>query len=280
MHRAGLRRIPFSGRFRARIALALLAGTGVAAAATTANLFIVEAHPKAQWDARIGWLQTFYGGGQVAGLLLAGFFAQTASRAGLIAAAALSAAAVLPALIFVPHLPPRAAARRPSLMHAARHAEWPSGSPQRMYHHATASSLRLLGSSGGAIFGLFLLGWLLSYGGSAAFFSLYPVVMQQGYGVGPTLSSAGFALSAALGLFLYAPAGAWSTRGKPVAVLRLGVAVRAAAYALLWLLMVLRAPGRMAGPGVFPGRRPCLVGAERCQHGPGGGDVLTPQERR
>ncbi len=234
---------PFFPEPSARIVLALLQGMGIAAASTTANLFIVEAHPRPEWDSRIGWLQTFYGGGQVAGLLLAGLFAQTGINAGLIAAGALAAVAVVPAALGAPRLPPAPVARRPALTHPVRHAEWPASSPQRMYHHATARALSLLGSPGNALSGLFLFGWFISFAGSAAFFSLYPIVMQRNYGVSPGLSSAGFAVSAGLGLLLYAPAGRWSSRGRPQTVLRAGIGVRAAAYALLWLLAVSRGPG-------------------------------------
>ena len=54
-----------------------------------------------------------------------------------------------------------------------------------------------------------------------------------------------FAVSAGLGLFLYAPAGRWSSSGRPRVVLRIGMAVRTAAYALLWFLALSR--GAQAG---------------------------------
>jgi MFS family permease len=60
---------PFASLLSRQIGLALLSGVGLASAATVATLFIVEAHPKSEWDARIGWLQTFYGSGQVIGLV-------------------------------------------------------------------------------------------------------------------------------------------------------------------------------------------------------------------
>jgi fucose permease len=59
----GLAVFPFTTLPMAWLGLALLAGLGAAAAATVANLFVVEAHPQIEWDDRIGWLQTFYGGG-------------------------------------------------------------------------------------------------------------------------------------------------------------------------------------------------------------------------
>jgi MFS family permease len=111
-----------------------------------------------------------------------------------------------------------------------------------MYHHPTAGAFRLLVASGGGSFGLFLLGWFLSFGASATFFSLYPIVMNRAYGVGPAVSSAAFAVSAGLGLLLYAPAGRWSSSGRPLRVLRAGLAIRSAAYLLLTLLIALKAP--------------------------------------
>src|SRR5262249_3834317 len=54
------------------IALALLLGFGTAAVQTTANLLVVEAHPEDEWDARVGWLQTFFSAGSVLGLVIAG----------------------------------------------------------------------------------------------------------------------------------------------------------------------------------------------------------------
>jgi DHA1 family tetracycline resistance protein-like MFS transporter len=82
----GLAVFPFTTQPAAWFGLALLQGIGAAAAATVANLFVVEAHPKCEWDERIGWLQTFYGGGQVAGLLLAGAFSTAHLRTGLLLA--------------------------------------------------------------------------------------------------------------------------------------------------------------------------------------------------
>ena len=77
------------------IALAFVQGTGASGAATVANLFVVEVHPKSEWDERIGWLQTFYGGGQVLGLLLAGGLSQVNLRFGLLVAAGMTAVAML-----------------------------------------------------------------------------------------------------------------------------------------------------------------------------------------
>jgi DHA1 family tetracycline resistance protein-like MFS transporter len=217
------------------LGLALLQGIGAAATATVANLFIVEAHPPAEWDARIGWLQTFYGGGQVAGLLIAGVLGQAHPSYALWIAAGLTAIAVLPAWLKT-HTPPLLTSPRPILLHPACHAEWPPASPQRLYRYSSLKTLRGIGRVAGSHFALFLIAWLLSIGGGAAVFALYPVLMQQAYGVNSGVSALGFAIAAGLGLVLYAPAGRWSDRWNPGRVLQTGLALRLLAFLGLMLL--------------------------------------------
>jgi DHA1 family tetracycline resistance protein-like MFS transporter len=225
----GLAAFPFAPSLAASMWLALAQGIGVAAAATVANLFVVEAHPQAEWDERIGWLQTFYGGGQVAGLLLAGVLSSISLRAGLLAAAGVTAAAVLLAWLTT-HTPPRPSTPLPAVLHPDRHGEWAVNSPQRLFHHLTLDTLRQLGPVVRSPFAGFLVMWLLTFGGAAAVFALYPVLMQQVYGVAPGLSSAGFAVAAGLGLALYSPAGRWSERFGPTQVLWVALGVRLVAF--------------------------------------------------
>ena len=72
------------------VPLALLCGVGAGAVATVAPLFVIDFAPKDEWDARLGWLQSFSGGGQLAGLLIAGLIAQGPLAYGFWVAAALS----------------------------------------------------------------------------------------------------------------------------------------------------------------------------------------------
>jgi len=67
----GLALFPFTQLVWFWMALAFLQGVGSGTSNTVAAMFIVEYNPKPEWDARIGWLQTFYGVGQAAGLGLA-----------------------------------------------------------------------------------------------------------------------------------------------------------------------------------------------------------------
>ena len=230
---------PFTASLAAWLALALAQGTGAAAAATVANLFVVEVHPQAEWDERIGWLQTFYGGGQVGGLLLAGVLSRATLRIGLLTAAGLTALAFLSGWLTA-HTPDRLPSARPVLLHPVRHTHWDTGSPQRFYHRPSLEALRGAMRALRSPFGIFLLSWLFSFAGAAMVFSLYPVLMQQVYGVTPALSSAGFAVAAALGLVLYAPAGHWSDRFGSLHVLQVALGVRLLALLGLFVLGITR----------------------------------------
>lgn len=241
---AGLAAFGFTTAPAAWIGLALLQGIGAAAAATVANLFVVEAHPQAEWDARIGWLQTFYGGGQVGGLILAGGLGQAHLGLGLLVAAVLPALAVLPGWLCT-RTPPPLPTPRPVLLHPARPGEWAVSAPQRLFHHLGWRTVRRFWSSARSRFDLFLLAWLASFGGAAAVFALYPVLMEQAFGVQPGLSSWAFGAAAGVGLALYSPAGRWSERVGPTRVLRIALGVRL--LALLGLLVLEVTPGGGGG---------------------------------
>jgi len=180
-------------------------------------------------------LQTFYGGGQVGGLLLAGLLGQSHVRLGLLVAAGLTALAVLPGWCKT-QTPPGPLMPKPVLLHPAQHGEWAVGSPQRLFHYLNWETLRQLRSPLRSPFGLFLVAWLLSFAGSAAVFSLYPVLMKQAYGISPGLSSLGFGVAAGLGLALYSPAGRWSGGCGPARVLKIALGGRLLAFVSLLAL--------------------------------------------
>lgn len=215
--------------------LAVIQGFGTAGAATVANLFVVEAHPKTEWDERIGWLQTFYGIGQVSGLLLAGVLTQIDFRIGFLAAGGLSAAAAILGWLTT-KTPPAQPGVEPVLRHPARHTEWVFSSPQRLFHRPKLAGIKTPAFTLGSPYGVFLIFWLLSFAGSAAVFSQYPVLMQKVYEVTPVASSIAFAIIAGLGLTLYTPAGQWSEHHGPARILRISLGLRLFAFAgLLWL---------------------------------------------
>jgi DHA1 family tetracycline resistance protein-like MFS transporter len=140
--------------------------------------------------------------------------------------------------------PPGPLTPRPVLLHPARHCEWALGSPQRVFHHLTLKTLRRLGPALRSPFGLFLTVWLLALAGSAAVFSLYPLLMQQVFGIAPRLSSSAFAVAAGLGLLLYSPAGRWSERFGLVKVLQTALGVRLLAFLSLLSLGLMHIGGQ------------------------------------
>jgi MFS transporter, DHA1 family, tetracycline resistance protein len=226
----GLAVFAFTTQAALWMVLAALFGLGTASAATVANLFVVEAHPQEEWDERIGWLQTFYGLGQVAGLLLAGLLTRFDLRIGLWVAAGLG---ILAALLgwLTTQTPPFQPGLKAVLRHPARHAEFAISSPQRLFHGLKWNGENRVGTALRSPFGVFLAVWLLAFAGPAAVFSQYPILMQKVYGVSPSTSSVAFAIIAALGLALYSPAGTGSKRYGPGRILKVSLAVRLLAFA-------------------------------------------------
>src|SRR5581483_1477496 len=237
------------------IALALLLGLGTAATNTISNLLIVEVHPPAEWDTRIGWLQTFYNAGLVCGLLLAGVLSGWPLEFGLLAAAGITALAVVIGWVTMA-APLHALSRRPVRAEPAPHSArlqvmpqrflshlhvspaWVRSAPHRLFHYLYLSpgALLRLATRLRSQFAIFLAIWLLCNTGPAAVYALYPVLMQQVFDIPPGPSSFALAASAALGIVMYSPSGAWAHRIGATRVLQVGLAVRLAAlFALLGL---------------------------------------------
>lgn len=229
--------LAFSVSLAGWLTVAFLQGSGFGAAGTVANLFIVENHPKPEWDERIGWLQTFYGAGQVGGLLLSAALTGSRLKSGIFIAAGFNLLAFVIAWWKAP-APSGVPYPRPVLRHVPRHAECSAGSPQRLYHF-TLDALRHLTGAAASTFGVFLLAWMLSYAGTTVVFSQYPVLMRTAYGIGTMSSSLAFGSAAALGLLLYAPAGRWSDRMAPRSVVQIGFLLRLLAIAAMLAILVI-----------------------------------------
>ena len=211
------------------VALALVQGSGAARTITMANSFIVEARPQEEWEQRMGWLQTFYGGGQVAGLLLVGLLVQADVRTGLLAAAGLSATAAFSVLVVRrPSFPSPTCALTPSSL--PPHSEWTHGFTEFLARGPLRQALRPVWPAVRSPFGLFLVSWLISFIGTAAFFSLYPVLMQQLFATAPRVSCTIYAIAAGLGLILYPWAGQSCERYSAITVFAIGMGVRLVAF--------------------------------------------------
>ena len=214
------------------LVLAALLGAGMASLNTVANLFVVEAHPKAEWDRREAWLQTFYTLGLVGGLLLSSPLSHSPLRVGLPVAALLAAIGV-PAAWLTTRTPPRAG------------GEGGSGAPPVAGVRTAAqprpitlvpSALRSLGRVARTRFGLLLLVWTVFSLGSTAVYALYPLLMQHEFGVRPSVSAAGYGVATGLSLLIYPPSGRWAARFGAAPLAWAGLAVRALAFLGLFLL--------------------------------------------
>ncbi len=94
--------------------LGLANGAGFAGAVTVANLLIVERHPRAEWNTRLGWLETALSFGQGGGLVLAAWLSGLTARNGLLIAALVPVAAIPLSLTLIPRMSGTAAAARPA----------------------------------------------------------------------------------------------------------------------------------------------------------------------
>lgn len=237
--------------------VAFVIGASSSAAATVASLFVVDFTPRAEWEPRIGWLQSFNGTGQVIGLVLAGIFSSGRFDLGLWIAAAVMVPALIVGGIGLP-VGTGAAKRsgkaaRPE--HPIHHLNFRAltAFPRtslgvvgllRHSHHLGRSGWIALPSALHTVFGRFLISWFSMYLGVAAFFAYFPLLMQHGYAVAPAVTSLVYAAAAGVGIALFVMASHWCARHGVEAVYRLGLLVRALGFVLLLAMFFLPSPGR------------------------------------
>lgn len=213
---------------------AMVFGGAGAIAGTIGGMFVVEAHPKTEWNNRISWFRLAYGAGQVLGLIIAAV-AATHLRWGWFASAVLISLGLLVGRLGLPHLhanrlrgapralPPTASARPIQgiswVLHAYHRVDW-----------------RSLGAVLRSQFGVFIAAWLLAMIGIQTFFNVVPLVMRDAFKVQPSVSSIGFMVGAAVGTVLYPVLGKLATRIGPALVLVLGLSLSIAAFGGMALL--------------------------------------------
>jgi MFS family permease len=234
----------FTNSFPVWLGLALLQGIGVFLAMTIGNLFIVEIHPKTEWDRRISRLQTFNSGGQVSGMLLAAALSSLDLSSSLLIAASLIAIAVLPGFL-TPKIKNPSAGDRPS--HVCQDC--------RCREHPEPSDLQFLGPVRNLMrhfnairhtaFEHMMGVWFACVAGVSAIYTLYPVMMQEMFGIGRDLIGLSFAVAMGLSVFLYTQAGRWTHQFGPIHVLKRFMGMRLTAFIVFFLLEVLTFGGRV-----------------------------------
>lgn len=204
---------------------AFIQGAGAGAGNTTAYSYIVEFHPEPEWDARLGWLQTFYGTGQAIGLLIAAAI-QSQAMLGLWGCALLMIPGFLLARVGLPgttrQKSPRKAEAAEHNVPAMAHARTPA-SILRHYEHLNWQKLKALGAQWWSFFGLFMLCWFLLMLGTWMIYNLYPLLMKQAFNIPAGLSSLYYGIAAAIGIFFYAPSGSWAVKFGSAKVVLVGI---------------------------------------------------------
>ena len=201
----------------------IFGGTG-SVAGTVAGLFVVEAHPQAEWDNRLSWFRLAYGAGQVLGLIIAAVAASYLTY-GWILTAVLLLLAVIVARIKLPQLGP------------AKSAAVPAASGQTSGAKALLASLR-------SKYGVLLLTWFLTMAGVQTFFNVVPLVMRDSFNVTATVSSILFMVGAIAGTLLYPVCGKLAEQRGPGLVLFIGITMTAVSFGVMALVIAVNLPGK------------------------------------
>jgi MFS family permease len=208
----GLALFPFTQLLWFWMGLAFLQGVGSGTSNTVAAMFIVEYNPKSEWDARIGWLQTFYGVGQAAGLGLASIL-QARPEIGLLVSAGLMAPAIL---LGARGLPPSHAHQKPEKTEFSRHLHRPPRTVYSVLHRyegAVWKSLRRLCQEWRSSFGVYIAGWFFVMLATWLIGALFPLLMKGAFNISYSRSALYYAFGAVIGIFAYTPSG---TLGKRI----------------------------------------------------------------
>jgi MFS family permease len=234
--------LPFTNTFPIWLGLALIQGIGVFVAMTVGNLFIVETHPKEEWNERIGWLQTFNSGGQVSGMLFVVALSQIDLSSSLLIAASLITLAVLPSCL-TPRVSHQTAGNCPVHLCHDRQRHCKLESSHFRFNHIKLNVLRHLNSVRNTPFAHFMVVWFFCVSGASAIYTLYPILMQEVHGIGQKPLSLTFAVAMGLSVFLFAPAGHLAHRFDPMRVLQSFLGVRLMAFVSFFLLGVFQFGG-------------------------------------
>jgi hypothetical protein len=220
---------------------AFLVGYFTAAGLTLGTLFVMGWYAKPQWDAQVGWLQTWMGAGQVLGLVLAGLVTARLPLA-VLGALVLAGAGLWALRLPAPSPGGTTAIPQAGLQHTARTeiAGALHGHHLAAFRPAQWPVLRdrtLL---------TFLVPWALANMGSMPIFAVYPLLMHQRFGLSIAETAWTYALAALLGTGLYELAGRWVARIGASVVLLAGYLVRSVALAGIAAAIALHAAGAVA----------------------------------
>jgi hypothetical protein len=220
---------------------AFLFGLAAAAGLTLGTLFVLGWYATPDVDAQIGWLQTWMGAGQVVGLVVAGLVADRLHLT-LAGAAPLVLAAVLAFRLAAPALGRTSAGPAHALVQPARTEV---AGPLHGHHVAAFGPARWPVLRDQRLL-TFLVPWAAAMIGSTPIFSVYPLLMQQRFGVTTSQAAWGYAAAALVGTGLYEVAGWCTRRAGARLVLLLSYLARALALAGMVAALVRHGAGGWA----------------------------------
>jgi len=224
------------------ILLALLLGLGSGASNTLTAMYVVEFNPKDQWDTKIGWLQTVYGTGQAAGLLLVAML-----QAHPLWALLLGGILMLPGLLIGRIGLPEDPAKKTEKTAHPEHSDL----PHHLSHHGLhpfsflghyQRLVKVQASLFYSRFGLYMLSWFCVMFGMWMVMNLLPLFFHDNYGISASLSSLYYGIFAVVGIFFYAPSGVWARRFGSSKVLFAGIVMLVLSLVGLALLTEVSAP--------------------------------------
>ncbi len=216
-------------------------GAGSGGAATLATLFIIDFAVRAEWEARIGWLQCFNASGQVAGLMLAAAFSGGDTVVALWGCVPILLLAIAVGSVGLPsksaHVA-RAADQQPHLRLNVRvlaifpKLTLPSDVGVHVFH-LILPGLRGLPRVMGTPFGRFLLSWFVLAFAVAAFFSYFPLMLSESYDIAARATALIYAATSAVSIALYILTSHLTTRYGAGRIYCFGLALRMIGFGLL-----------------------------------------------
>lgn len=185
------------------ILASLLAGAAAGTAQTLGSVFIVEGHPKEQWNTLLGWFRLTFGLGQVVGLAIGGLFASSNLRLGWIIAALIMMLGVFLGRIGLPHLQ-----TAPGHSATADSTVDVTSKQHKTLKIRIQGFLTVLKSR----FGFLLVCWFLSSISVLMFLNAMPLVMSDAFEIGSSLSASVYLVGALAGAVAYPAVGDLSRR--------------------------------------------------------------------
>ena len=231
--------------------LSFAAGASIAAVSTVATLFVVEFNPQKEWEPRIGWLQTFYGAGQVVGLMLAGLFVANIGMGFFV-----SALLLLPAIwLGAKGIPAVKSSDFPISSILEKHPKMrdfhllgsfgkleKQSNPIHYPIQTLWNEIKKIGNLANSLFGRFLFSWFMLSFGIAAFFAYFPVVLRKSYNIPPTITSLAYGVSAGVSITLYIFGAKLAAKYGSGRVYRWGLIMRLIGFAIIFIIFFLPIP--------------------------------------